>query len=119
MADRVLFIGWGETVRGREERALEVFNETEHTRTIAGIARSLGEPWVNVTPMSTAPSEVSVVVAWELSWYHYRVDLGTERDPVSLVGKGEELDELDDWAREWNASAAADGSLAIGIRSQG
>lgn len=27
MADRVLFIGWGETVRGREERALEVFNE--------------------------------------------------------------------------------------------
>ena len=28
MADRVLFIGWGQTVRGREERALEVFNET-------------------------------------------------------------------------------------------
>lgn len=27
MADRLLFIGWGETVRGREERALEVFNE--------------------------------------------------------------------------------------------
>jgi hypothetical protein len=28
MADRVLFIGWGEVVRGREERALEVFDET-------------------------------------------------------------------------------------------
>ena len=27
MADRVLFIGWGEPVRGREERGLEVFNE--------------------------------------------------------------------------------------------
>ena len=27
MADRMLFIGWGQTVRGREERALEVFNE--------------------------------------------------------------------------------------------
>jgi hypothetical protein len=27
MADRVLVISWGETVRGREERALEVFNE--------------------------------------------------------------------------------------------
>jgi hypothetical protein len=26
MADRMLFIGWGATVRGREERALEVFN---------------------------------------------------------------------------------------------
>ena len=28
MADRVLFIGWGKPVRGREERALEVFNES-------------------------------------------------------------------------------------------
>jgi hypothetical protein len=27
MADRVLFIGWGENVTGREERGLEVFNE--------------------------------------------------------------------------------------------
>jgi hypothetical protein len=28
MADRVMFIGWGTPVRGREERALEVFNES-------------------------------------------------------------------------------------------
>jgi hypothetical protein len=28
MAGAGLFIGWGEVVRGREERALEVFNET-------------------------------------------------------------------------------------------
>ncbi len=27
MADRLLFISWGQTVRGREERALEVFND--------------------------------------------------------------------------------------------
>jgi hypothetical protein len=27
MADRVLFIGWGQSVRGLEERGLEVFNE--------------------------------------------------------------------------------------------
>jgi hypothetical protein len=27
MADRVLLVTWGTTVRGREERALEVFNE--------------------------------------------------------------------------------------------
>ncbi len=101
------------------ERAVEVFNSSEHPRTIAGIARSLGEPWVTATPLEDSPSEVSIVVAWELSWYHYRVDLGTEQDPVTLVGKGEELDELDPWAREWNASASADGSIEIGIRSQG
>jgi hypothetical protein len=101
------------------ERAIEVFNSTEHPRTIAGIARSLGEPWVTATPLDESPSEVSIVVAWELSWYHYRVDLGTEHDPVSLIGKGEELDELEAWAKEWNASASADGALEIGIRSQG
>jgi hypothetical protein len=28
VADAGLFIGWGEVVHGREERALEVFNET-------------------------------------------------------------------------------------------
>jgi hypothetical protein len=28
MADAGLFIGWGEVARGREERALDVFNET-------------------------------------------------------------------------------------------
>jgi hypothetical protein len=27
MADRILFVGWGATIAGREERALEVFNE--------------------------------------------------------------------------------------------
>ena len=27
MADRIMFITWGEPVRGREERSLEVFNE--------------------------------------------------------------------------------------------
>src|SRR5439155_22429844 len=27
MADRVLFISWGQTARGTEERSLEVFNE--------------------------------------------------------------------------------------------
>ncbi len=28
MADRMLFVGWGTPVRGREERGLEVFNES-------------------------------------------------------------------------------------------
>ena len=28
MSDRMLFIGWGAPVRGREERSLEVFNDT-------------------------------------------------------------------------------------------
>src|SRR5206468_188423 len=78
------------------ERALELFNSSEHVRTIGGIARTLGEPWVCATPLHEAPSEVAITVAWELSWYRYRVDLGDAADPVTLVSKGQELDELDE-----------------------
>jgi hypothetical protein len=99
------------------ERALELFNSSEHVRTIGGIARTLGEPWVSAAPLPEAPSEVGIVVAWELSWYRYRVDLGDADDPVTLVSKGEELDELDESMRAWNASALADGRLAVGVAS--
>jgi hypothetical protein len=100
------------------ERALEVFNTSEHVRTIGGITRTLGEPWVSAGPLAEAPSEVSLVVAWELSWYQYRVDLGDANDPVTLVAKGQELDELDESMREWNATALADGRLAVGVSTQ-
>jgi hypothetical protein len=99
------------------ERALELFNSSDHVRTIGGIARTLGEPWVSAAPLHEAPSEVSIVVAWELSWYRYRVDLGDADDPVTLLAKGQELVELDESMRDWNATALADGKLAVGVRS--
>jgi hypothetical protein len=99
------------------ERALELFNNSEHVRTIGGIAKTLGEPWVSAAPLAEAPAEVSIVVAWELSWYRYRVDLGDADDPVSLVAKGQELDELDESMRDWNATALSDGRLAVGVAS--
>jgi hypothetical protein len=97
------------------ERALELFNNSEHVRTIGGIARTLGEPWVSATPLHEAPSEVAITVAWELSWYRYRVDLGDAADPVTLVSKGQELDELEESERDWNATALADGKLAVSV----
>jgi hypothetical protein len=99
------------------ERALELFNATPHTRTIAGIARSLGDPWVSAVAQEEAPSEVTVVVAWELSWYRYRVDLGDAETPVTLEDKGFELSEIDERLREWNAAADAEGQLTLGVRS--
>ncbi len=99
------------------ERALEMFNHSEHTRTIAGIARSLGHPWVCALPRPEAPSEVDVTVAWELSWYRYRIDLGDAGDPVTLLDKGQEIEELGEEQREWNASATEDGQLAAGVVS--
>ncbi|HEX6458419.1 MAG TPA: hypothetical protein VF032_05840 [Thermoleophilaceae bacterium] len=99
------------------ERALEMFNHSEHTRTIAGIARTLGHPWVSALPRPEAPSEVDITVAWELSWYRYRIDLGDASDPVTLLDKGQEMDELGEEQREWNASATEDGQLAAGVVS--
>lgn len=99
----------------RASHALEVFNQTEHARTVAGLCRTLGPPWVSALPLRDAPSEISIVVAWELSWYQFRVDLGDSMDPVMLFAKGEELEELDETLRHWNASAQADGSLVGGL----
>jgi hypothetical protein len=100
------------------ERALELFNHSEHPRTIAGIARTLGEPWVCALPLDDSPAEVALVVAWELSWYRFQIDLGAERDPVTLLDKGHELDELDESLREWNATAVGDGRIGVGVRSE-
>jgi len=99
------------------ERALELFNGSIHVRTIGGITRTLGEPWVSAAPLAAAPAEVSIVVAWELSWYRFRVDLGDADEPVTMVAKGQELDELDESMRDWNATALGDGRLAVSVAS--
>jgi len=99
------------------ERALELFNNSEHARSIAGIMRSLGEPWVAAAPDIAAPSQVDILVAWELSWYRYRVDLGDAGEAVVLLAKGEELDQLEGEAPGWNVQASPDGRLALGVGS--
>ena len=50
-------------------------------------------------------------MAWELSWYRFRIDLGDEEDPVMMLAKGEELDQLEDSLQVWNASVDADGRV--------
>jgi len=103
------------TAEVKVERALELFNGSEHKRTVAGLARSLGPPWVSAQPDLGAPSTVTVVVAWELSWYRYRVDLGDASDPVSLNAKGDEIEDIDQSLRLWNAGLDADGRVVIGV----
>ena len=45
------------------------------------------------------------MVAWELSWYRYRVDLGDEDEPVMMLEKGEEIEQIEEGLREWNAGS--------------
>jgi hypothetical protein len=94
--------------------ALDLFNQSNYAHTVAGLCRTLGGPWVSASSAAASPSEVSIVVAWEISWYQYRVDLGDVGEPVLLVAKGDELDELAPGLRDWNATARADGRLAAG-----
>jgi hypothetical protein len=92
------------TAEVKVDRALELFNRSGHQRTIAGLARTLGPAWVSAQPDPTQASAVSLLVAWELSWYRYRVDLGDEADPVEMLDKGDEMDQIDESLREWNAA---------------
>ena len=58
------------------------------------------------------------MVAWELSWYRYRVDLGDAVEPVALLAKGDELAEIDEDLHNWNAALDDEGHLVIGTAKQ-
>lgn len=94
-------------------RALEVFNTSEHTRRVAGVARSLGVPSVTVRPLEDSGSRVAIVVGWGLCWYRYEVDLGDELAGPQLVARGTELDELSADDRIVNAAADERGELTL------
>src|SRR4051794_40081397 len=95
------------------ERALEVFNGSDHTRTVGGVARSLGAPQVSVRPLAERPAVVAITVMWELSWYRYEVDLSDEAGGVRRDAQGDELSELSDDDREANAAADDRGGLHL------
>jgi hypothetical protein len=95
-------------------RAVEVFNASEHPRTVAGVARSLGVPSVAVNPSTSIASVVQIVVAWELCWYRYEVDLADEgAHGVRPAGQGYELSELEPYEKAANAAADEHGLLAV------
>jgi hypothetical protein len=97
----------------RLQRAVESFNAAEAARTVAGLTRTLGEPWVSVGASAGSPSEVRITVAWELSWYQWGVDTGDRARTVFALDKGNEIGQLDGSARQWNATAA-DGQIFLG-----
>ena len=94
--------------------AAELFNDSAYRRTIAGIAKSLGEARVSFLPLSGVNPEVVVTVAWDISWYQYRVVFESGQ-PVRLAERGYELDELDDRFKDWNGHLGHDGRLSPDI----
>jgi hypothetical protein len=94
--------------------AAELFNASDHRRTVAGIARSLGSPRVGIVPRSGVGGELVVTVAWEISWYQYRVTPDSAQ-PVRLAGRGQDLDELEQRYTSWNAHLEEDGRVSPDI----
>jgi hypothetical protein len=92
--------------------AIEAFNGSDHPRTVAGVARSLGLPSVSVRPVHGHPSVVHLTIAWELCWYRYEFDLADEDSGVRMAAQGQELDELEPGERESNAACDEHGRLS-------
>lgn len=91
--------------------AADLFNASAFRRTIAGIAKSLGGPKASIVPISGVNGEVVITVAWDLSWYQYRVVTIDSAQPVRLEERGHELGELEATFKEWNAHLQDDGRL--------
>ncbi len=90
--------------------AADLFNASPYRRTVGGIAKSLGRPNVSVVPLSGVNTEVVVTVAWDISWYQYRV-LFDSAQPVRLAERGHEPEELEASFRAWNARVDQDGRV--------
>jgi hypothetical protein len=90
--------------------AADLFNASTYRRTVGGIAKSLGAARASIVPLSGVAGELAVTVAWDLSWYQYRVTPDSAQ-PVRLERRGHELDELEGAFREWNAHIEDDGRL--------
>jgi len=90
--------------------AAELFNASQARRTVGGIAKSLGQPQASILPLSGVTGEVVVTVAWDISWYQYRVTPGSAQ-PVRLEERGLELEDLDGTFARWNAHVEQDGRV--------
>jgi hypothetical protein len=99
---------------GPLQQAVDVFNASEYPRRVASLTRSLGAPEVTVRPGEAVASSVVIVLAWELCWYTYEVDLDDMQGlQARAIAQGTELAELDPGDRLGNARADERGALAL------
>ncbi len=94
--------------------AADLFNASTYRRTVGGIAKSLGEARASIIPLSGISGELAVTVAWDLSWYQYRV-APESAQPVRLERRGHELDELETGFKDWNTRVEDEGRLVPDI----
>jgi hypothetical protein len=94
--------------------AADLFNASQYRRTVGGIGKSLGTPRVSVVVLSGVNAEVVVTVAWDISWYQYRVSPESD-NPVRLESRGHDPSELEAAFTDWNAHMDEDGRIVPDI----
>jgi hypothetical protein len=94
--------------------AADIFNSSPYRRTVGGIAKSLGGPRASIVQLSGVKSELVVTVAWDISWYQYRVSLESAQ-PVRLAERGHDPHDLEAAFVQWNAHLTDDGRLVPDI----
>jgi hypothetical protein len=93
--------------------AADRFNSSQYRRTVGGIAKSLGTPNVSIHTLSGVNADVVLTIAWDISWYQYRVT--ADSAPVRLAERGHDPAELDPSFTEWNAHLEEDGRVVPDI----
>ena len=102
----------------REELAVveaaDLFNSSSFRRTASGISKSLGQARASIVTLSGPNTEAVITIAWELSWYQYRVTFDSPQ-PVRLAERGHEVSEPDPSFTDWNAEVEHDGRVVPNI----
>jgi hypothetical protein len=93
--------------------AAELFNASQFRRTVGGIGKSLGEPKASIVALGGG-RELVITIAWDISWYQYRVTVDSAQ-PVRLADRGLELEDLESGFKRWNAHVGRDGRLVPDI----
>ena len=90
--------------------AADLFNASDYRRTVGGIAKSLGRPKASIRPLSGVNPELVITVAWDISWYQYRVARESAQ-PVRLAERGHDPAQLEPPFTSWNARLEEDGRI--------
>ena len=94
--------------------AADLFNASLFRRTIEGVAKALGDPFVSIVPLSGVNSELVLTFAWEITWYQYRV-LPEAPQPIRLADRGSELSEIEPAFSDWNAHLDGSGRVVPAV----
>ena len=90
--------------------AADLFNQSDFRRTVAGVAKSLGQPKVSIVPLAGVNAETVLTFAWDITWYQYRVTPDAAQ-PVRIADRGHDLAEVEPTYAQWNARCDETGRL--------